>query len=366
MKKRIGIDCRLYSQTGVGTYIRNLLHFLSKEKSLIEFFLYLNKDDAAQVTINNPSFQKKIVESRWHSVSEQTRFLKTLLQDKLDLMHFTYFSYPAFYNRPFIATIHDLTPYLFKTGRASAKNPLIYNIKYKAYQFVLHRQIQNAIKIITPSETVKKQILKTFDHIDQSKIVTIPEGVSYELIEADQNQKMEEKFGNNFFIYVGNFYPHKNIEILIKAFKEIKSDYKLILLGPADFFEKKMQSLVKNLGLSDRIHFYHDGSIEDLKFFYKNAQALIHPSLSEGFGLPVVEAAYFKCPVIASDIEIFREIAGDNFVKFNPKDINSIKDAISNFISLDKNKRPLIKLSSKFSFEKMAQNTLKLYLSSSK
>ena len=63
-------------------------------------------------------------------------------------MHFTYFGYPVFYRRKFIATVHDLTPLLFKTGKASTKNPLIYGIKHFFFKHILRSQIENAVSTL--------------------------------------------------------------------------------------------------------------------------------------------------------------------------------------------------------------------------
>src|SRR3989344_8561226 len=127
----IGIDARLYGQTGVGVYLKNLLYYLEKNAAdKLLFYIYLLPQDYAVVNFNSINFKKRLVHSSWHSFSEQIEFPGILLKDNLDLMHFTYFSYPVFYRRKFVATVHDLTPLLFKTGKASTKNSLIYGIKH--------------------------------------------------------------------------------------------------------------------------------------------------------------------------------------------------------------------------------------------
>ncbi|MEO6509127.1 MAG: hypothetical protein ABIO02_04175, partial [Patescibacteria group bacterium] len=158
--KRIGIDARLYFQTGVGVYIRNILHFLQEMKTDdIEFYIYVMKEDSSKITFSKTNFKKIEVTSRWHSFSEQLVYLRQLNRDRLDLMHFTYFSHPVLYNRPFIATIHDIILLEHKTGKASTLFPFIYNLKHLAFTYAFHHQIKDSRKIITPTETVKKQII---------------------------------------------------------------------------------------------------------------------------------------------------------------------------------------------------------------
>lgn len=357
---KIGIDARLYSQTGVGVYIRNLLHYLQRLEHKITFNVYLMDKDYEKVSFENKNFVKIKADFPWHSFSEQSGFLKRLNKDNLDLMHFTYFSYPVFYKKPFIATVHDLTPLFFKTGRASTKNSFIYNFKHAIFKLILKKQIKDAQAIITPTQTVKEQIVAYYGKSCQDKIYSIYEGVNYELMKNSQNNILGKKFSKPFFIYVGNFYPHKNVGNLIKAFAKIKEGCQLILIGPKDYFSSRLlQSNIK-LECDRRIVFYHQSNLDDLTFFYKNAKALIHPSLSEGFGLPIIEAAYFNCPVIASNIGVFKELLGDKFIPFDQNDCEDIRKKIEAFIA-NPIKFDYQKVLEKFSFEQMAKKTLEIY-----
>lgn len=374
---KIGIDARLYSQTGVGVYLKNLLYFLEKNTNQgIFFYIYLLPEDYSKVKFTSKYFIKKLTHSRWHTFSEQIDFARLLYKDNLDLAHFTYFSYPILYKKKFIATVHDTTPLSFKTGKASTKNPLSYELKFRAFQFVISQQIKNAIKVITPSKTVKKQLLNLYGKSIRGladKIVPIYEGVDYELMKLevggwklDENIKKSailKRLTSNskpLFIYVGNFYPHKNVENLIKAFAKVSRNAQLILIGPDDYFSKRLTQLINQLSQGKRIVFYHNPSKTELIYFYKNASALIHPSLSEGFGLPIIEAAYFNLPIIASDIEVFRELLGRSYISFNSLSIDDITKKINQFLSQRK-KVDYANLLKKFSFEKMARQVYNLY-----
>lgn len=362
MKKRIGIDARMINQTGVGTYTRNLLYYLSKLDTVdLEFSIYLMEEDIFNYSWRNKNFIKKTTTSKWHSFGEQIFFWRQLINEKLDLMHFTYFSYPILYRKPYIATIHDLTPLYFKTGRASTKNPLIYNIKYAGLTNTLSSQVKNARTIITPTFYVKEQIIEHFGNQYADKIEPIYEGVDNELINSAPNMTLQSKFGRNFFIYVGNFYPHKNILSLIKAFAQININEKIILIGPKDYFSIYAHQLVTQLKLAGRVFFHHNPSRADSAFFYTYAKALIHPSLSEGFGLPIAEAVYFNLPIIASDIPVFKEVLEDTYISFDADEVDDIVRAINFFLQEDMKHLSYVKILDKFSFEKMAKKTLELY-----
>jgi len=359
--KRIGIDCRLYFQTGVGVYLRNLLHHLEKQPHEdIVFYLYVMDTDAPRIQFENKKFVKRITDCRWHSIKEQLFFTQTLNKDNLDLMHFTYFSYPILYRKKFIATVHDVTPFLFKTGKASTKNFLFYTIKHAFFRFIFNNQLDHARAIITPTHTVKKQIISLFGEKYGPKITPLYEGMDYSLVHAKPNANLKEKYLKPFLIYVGNFYPHKNVERLIRAFSRVEQDVQLILIGPNDFFSKRLSKLILRLKQEKRIFFYHDPIPDDLVFFYRNAQALVHPSLSEGFGLPIVEAAYFNLLIIASNIEIFKELLDDRYIPFHPLHVADIQNKIT-YALVNRVRYRYDDMISKYSFGEMTRGTLHIY-----
>lgn len=358
--RKIGIDARLYFQTGVGVYIRNLIHYLQKMELKETFYIYLMDEDRKKISFKNKNFIVRHVPYAWHGLGEQTGFCKKLLEDNLDLMHFTYFSYPILYRDKFIATVHDLTPLLFKTGRASTKNSLYYQIKYFFFQQVLKSQINNARLLITPTQAVKNQIVKIYGSKFEKKIYPVYEGVNYELMTVKPSQSLKTKFNKDFFIYVGNFYPHKNVSRLVEAFSRVKKDINLILIGPNDYFCQGIRELIVKLNQQKRVIIYDKASLADLSFFYQNAKALIHPSMSEGFGLPLIEALYFKLAVIASNIPVFKEILDGQYLSLDPYDVDDISDKINRFLE----KKPLFNtnhLINRYSFEKMAGEVYSLY-----
>lgn len=358
---KIGLDARLYSQTGVGVYIKNFLHFMEKELPQDwSVYVYLMNNDFEKIEIQNQQFIKRHANFKWHGLREQLSFYRLLKKDQLDLMHFTYFSYPIRYKKAFICTIHDLTPLLFRTGRASTKSELIYRIKHRLLKKVFKSQIQNAEQIITPTKAVKKQLVNYYGPLYENKITSIYEGVNEDLIHAKINTNLLKQFPKKFFLYVGNFYPHKNTEKLIRAFAKIRSNELLVLVGPNNFFSNRIEKLIKKLGQEDTIVIFKNPSLEDLAFFYSQATALINPSLSEGFGLPLIEAAYFNCPIIASNIPVFKEILGKSFVSFNPEDVDDIEQKITHFIS-NPAKFSYKKIIDNFSFENMTKKTLQIY-----
>ncbi len=149
---------------------------------------------------------------------------------------------------------------------------------------------------------------------------------------------------DNFFLYVGNAYPHKNVELLIRAAE--KANKKIIFVGREDYFYKRHG--IKPRTVSDT----------ELTTLYKEATALVFPSLMEGFGLPVLEALRAGCPVIASDIPVFHELFGDAITYFDPYSVNDLVTKLQNPPAKPKN---IEKILQKFSWRKMAEETLAVY-----
>ena len=355
---RLGFDARLYFQTGVGVYIRNLLYhlpkFLPKDWQVFVYFLEEDKD---KINLSN-FYIPRFIKGHWHSFEEQTFFLKELIKDRLDLIHFTYFSYPLLYPKDFVITIHDLTPLKFKTGRASSKGKVVYELKHFFYRAVLQGAFKRARRIIVPSFSVASDI--ELAGVVKKKVKVIYEGVDEDIVSAKEKKV---KLLKPFFLYVGNFYPHKNVEFAIEGFLRFGQRKKFVLVGPDDFFARKLKKKYKEY-TDKRIIFLHDLDRKELKFLYKNAVGLIHPSFSEGFGLTLLEALYFNCPVAASNLPVFHELYGDLIIYFNPKDKFSLKQAFEKLNNYVLPKKEKIKILKKFDFLKTAKETVQVYKAS--
>jgi glycosyltransferase involved in cell wall biosynthesis len=173
-----------------------------------------------------------------------------------------------------------------------------------------------------------------------------------------------------YFLYVGNVYPHKNINLLLESFGQVAKDntISLVFVGKWDYFYKSLRDRVKKLGLENKTIFYSNITDEELSSLYQKAQALVLPSLMEGFGLPALEAMANKCLVIVSDIPSFREVCQDAALYFSPhesldleKILREVLKKNGKFDTYIQNGLKRVKL---FSWKKMAQETLEIYESS--
>ena len=349
----IAIDCRLWDQGGVGRYIRNLVYGLQKQDSHNTYTLFIYGNPS--IKIQNPRFSICTTSSRWHSISEQTVFLYNLLKYRFDLVHFPYFSHPIFYNRPFVITLHDLTPLTYATGQATTHHALLYAIKKIGYRQTLTHALTHAKHILVPTNAVANTIRDTYAN---APITVTYEGVDESLIHAQPISISQVK--EPFLLYVGNFFPHKNIPFLLTAYKKVPEALRLVLVGPNDTFAQRIQALVHSMGLENRVLFLHAVSDGQLRYLYSHAQALVFPSRSEGFGLPVLEASYFGCPLVLSAIPSFTEIAVPHTLFFNPYNTESAIHALQKSAFVKRTPYP-IAYKKKFSFETMAKKTLAIY-----
>ncbi|MBI2442584.1 MAG: glycosyltransferase family 4 protein, partial [Candidatus Levybacteria bacterium] len=289
---------------------------------------------------------------------------RILGKENLDLVHFPYFSVPLFYNGPFIVTIHDLIIHHFPTGQASTLPYPLYWLKLQGYKFVIAHAAQNARKVIAVSEATKKEIV---DHLGVSpaKVVVTYEGVEVGLRDSRYQYTNISALGK-YFLYVGNAYPHKNLERLLPAFASVSekhNDVSLVLVGRDDFFYRRLKKTYVHL---PGIIFKTVESDAELADYYKHAKALIMPSLMEGFGLPPLEAMANDCIVLASSIPSLREICNNAAIYFDPMDISDIARKMSSALLLtDGQKASLRKRGTarvkEFSWKKMAERTLQVY-----
>ncbi len=373
---KIAIDARFFGTgTGIGRYVEQLVLNLEKIVEEIgqsggslknQYFILINQENKDKYQPNNLNFKKIIVDIPWYGLAEQIKIPRILNKIKPNLVHFPHFNVPLFCKYPFIVSIHDLILTKYPSQRASTLSPLKYFLKNLFYRLVIKRAIQKSHAIITMADFTKNEIVDKFK-VAEKKVKVVYEGVTKL---EDNNVEIDfKKYGieKKFVLYVGNAYPHKNLEFLIQAFSDFKEDYQLVLIGKRDYFYQRLAKLIQDLGLEKKVILTGYISDEKLAEFYKNAQAYIFPSLSEGFGLPPLEALQFKLPVLSSNYSCLPEILEDAVLYFNPQDQADFLEKLNKIINDQELRGKLIinsqKLFLKYDWQKTAKETLKIYSS---
>jgi glycosyltransferase involved in cell wall biosynthesis len=369
---KILIDARLYGleNAGLGRYTLNLIQELVKIDQNNNYVVLLRKKYFDSL-IFPENWKKVLTNFKHYSFSEQIKLKKIIESEAPDLVHFPHFNVPIFYKGKYIVTIHDLLMHRQSGLSATTLIPPLYFLKRIAYKTIFRKAVTGASKIIVPSNAVRKEV-EDYYKLNTKKTETIYEGVD-EKIEGKENpEKVLEKYKINekYFLYVGNAYPHKNLKRAIEAIILLnkESDQKVILAiaSSRNIFTQRLQKLIKKLGGGEFVKLLGFVPDSDLGILYKNSVAFVFPSLSEGFGLPGLEAMSLDCPVLASDIPVFREIYKDNVIYFNPYDFSAMETAMKNIIKMDNEERNARKQKAKefakiYSWSKMAKETLAIY-----
>lgn len=255
--RRIGIDARKIADFGIGTYIRNLLRELAAMGDQYVAF-------APAGTALPPGVEHVVVDAPHYSARELVAVGRAADRARLDLFHAPHYVVP-FTRVPLVVTVHDLI-------HLRDRSPL----KRMYARTMIGRAVRKARKVLTVSETVKREIEQTFG--TQNVIVT-PNG-------CDHLPGNGPPAAGNYFLYVGNDKPHKNVGIAVEAARRVGIELRQV--GAARF-------------VSD----------DELASLYRGAIALVMPSREEGFGLPALEAMRCGTAVITSTAPALVEVTAD-------------------------------------------------------
>lgn len=356
---KIAIDAREYS-TSTGRYVKKLLDYLMHTKSEHRFVVLLKPGDMDKFKPLNEQFEAVECNYKEFTFGEQLGFKKQLDAIGADLVHFGMTQQPVFYKGKTVTTIHDLTTLRFYNPD---KNSLVFGVKQKIYAQVIKRAAKKSVAVITPSEYVKQDLMK-FSGVSPDKVI-----VTYEAADqiADSPTPIKSLQNSKFIMYVGRPTPHKNLERLIEAFVSLGSkhpDLKLVLVGKKDANYSRIESDVKKRGIKGVV-FTGFTSEGQLRWLYENTSAYVFPSLSEGFGLPGLEAMVHGAPVVSSNATCLPEVYGKAAHYFKPTSTEDMASAIETVLMDEKLRENLIKSGyekvKKYSWQRMAEQTLDVY-----
>lgn len=365
---RIGIDARFFGplETGIGRYVERLVTHLAAIDERNEYVLFLRKRGYDWWQPPNERWRKVLADHHWYGLAEQRHMPGLFRREKLDVLHVPHFNVPLLTRGPFVVTIHDLILDEFPTERATSLEPLLFAVKFRAYQAVVNHAVKDSRAIITVSQHSKLRLIERF-HVPAEKVVVTYESVD-PLPEAVPFQTLAEHgVRQPYLLHVGNTYPHKNLDRFISAVKMVQrknADFQVVLVGKDDYFSHRLRQEVVKQEVRN-ILFYGFAADQELAALYQHAQAYFFPSLSEGFGLPGLEAMQAGTPVYAANASCLPEVFGDAAAYFDPLDIAPIAQSIEQALH-DTMKRQILIAAGrqqllKYSWRRMAQETLKVY-----
>lgn len=356
---RVVIDAR-ESGTSTGRYVDKLVENLHALKPDIDFVILTKQARLSYFKEIAPSFE--VIESNYKEFTfgEQYGLVWQLYGIKTDLVHFNAPQQPILYFGNCVTTVHDLTTARFYNP---SKNWLVFKFKQLVYRGVIVWVARKSKTIITPSQFVKNDVAG-FAKISKNKITVTYEAADKIPVPAVPISKL---VSTNYLLYAGRPQPHKNLWRLVEAFELLKDDYpdlKLVMAGKKDVLHERLEARVKRQDLKGVVltDFVSEGQ---LRWLYENAAAYVFPSLSEGFGLPALEAMVHGAPVVSSNASCLPEIYGDAAHYFNPLDTKDMAKKINEVLSDKILRAKLIKAghkqSAKYSWQRMAEETLAVY-----
>ncbi len=360
--RKIGFDARMADYSGIGTYIKNLL----LEYGRLGFLNFVTvygcrknprmEEIAGGGVINAPA--------PVYSVSEQL-FFALKAGGRGGIFHSPHYNAPLLAGGKLVVTIHDLTHLKMPETLPSAAAG--------AYaRTMLPMVSRKASKIITSSESVKSDIMEILK-TPEEKINVIPLAAGREFAPVEDEGRIavfREKYNlpEGFILYAGNMKKHKNLDVLIEAYKNLRKKGRIetpLVFSTAGRPDSSLIGKTAELGLSGSVRFLPFIPDEEMPLLYNAARMFVFPSKSEGFGLPVLEAMACGVPCAASNAASVPEVAGDAAVLCEPESAGDFEEAIYNIMT-DSNLRDSLRKkglarAAGFSWEAAAGETINVY-----
>lgn len=357
---QIGVDvCTWSNRRGYGRFTRGLVTAMVAEYPQYRFVLVVDQHtaregrfpDGAQVEIVRTRTQPTRAASAdgSRSAMDLWRMGKAVSRLHLDVFFFPtrYSFYPLFCKTPTVIAFHDATgeqhPELVFPGLRSR---LLWTLKSRL-------AFRRAQRLVTVSQDARSRIASSF-RCPESAIHVITEGPDPLFRPIDVTSRCAEMRGRYdlpadvpLILYVGGISPHKNIQGLLHALVQLERlPWHLVLVGDYandSFWDcyRELVGLAEALGLAGRVTFTGYVPDDQLLILYNAAMMLVLPSLSEGFGLPVVEAMACGLPVAASDRGSLPEVLGSAGLLFDPVSHDQIAESIRRLLCDEELRRDL-------------------------
>ncbi len=277
--------------------------------------------------------------------------IATLKRGEYDVFHPTFFNdyfLPYLNGKPFVLTIHDMTPELYPQyfGRNDA-------------QIVMKRKLASlADAIVAVSNNTKQDVIRILG-VPEEKVHVVYHGCSFPA--ADEQIP---PFDFSYILFVGGRGWFKNFLSFTRSIASVlkkHSGVKVVCIGKP--FTPEETNLFKELGLSGRFVRKYAETDSELSTLYHHALCFVYPSEYEGFGIPILEAYQAKCPVLLNRASCFPEIAGDAAIYFKMNETqNNLAEQVERVISMSTEEREelLLKQCQRLSFFSWEQSALKL------
>lgn len=367
---KIGVDARvILKYPGLGRYCRNIIKGLARIDGSNDYTVFT----LAPLKIKNSRF--KVVQVSHPVLSYKTFYAFSGLINKynFDVFFSTFQVAPLAVACPMTVVVHDMMDLMYPD--AFTHHPFFIRMGLKSFfKFAIPRSIKRSDRIITVSESTRKDLLDYFKDVPPGKVVRILEGVEPSFAPVTQKAALDavkKKYGisGRFILYLGSIKPYKNLSGVVEAFGRLRNrhgikDVELVIAGLKHFTVDDFQKKVDSLGLGSSVRRVGFISEEDLPALYTLADVFLFPSIWEGFGLPALEAMACGAPVITSNTSSLPEVVGDAGIKVNPLDYDEmalrLKEVLMDTGLRERMRSSGLMRAKEFSWEKAAGQTLEV------
>lgn len=363
---RIAIDARCLTgaYTGDRTYWLGLLRGLCALQHEHEIVLYSHAPITDPLVPEDNRLKRRVIPAynlRWWSWS---LFPHSANIDRADVAHVQY-TVPWRLRMPVVTTVHDISfrlmPHTFPL-----KHRFLLNLSVPA-------SMRRAARVITVSESSRHDIIRVY-RLPEEKVIAIPNAADerFQPIERTIAEEMLRRhYGIEppFVLMVGVLQPRKNLPLGVQAFAQAVLlsglPHRLVIVGKPGWGMREMEQALSRHDVRERTILTGYVPDEHLPYFYSASDALMYPSLYEGFGLPPLEAMQCGCPVLVSDIPVMREVVGDAGMLLAPNDAVQWTQALylvltNEWTRQQMRERGLIQ-ASRFSWKEAARRTMEVY-----
>jgi len=363
---RIGYDVTsmIGMCTGVGNYTRQLLTHMLAVAGEHDFLLMANHQDAVQDVAPSARARPLIRDFPSRMLWMQTVLPGQLRAAKPDLCHYPNSIAPLHSPCRYVVTIHDMTLSLLPQYHPWRKRLIV--------RPLIPLIARRATRIITDSEHARADIVRLL-RVPPERVVVVPLAAAaiFRPAPADEQARVRARYqlDQPYLLYVGTLEPRKNLVRLIRAWHTLWRrgiiPHQLVLVGGRGWQDAEIYATIAQLNCGNALRLAGYVPTADLPALYSAADAFAFPSLSEGFGLPVIEAMACGTPVLISTAPALRELAGAAALAIDPRDERALTDTLELLLTdaalrADLRTRGLLRAAA-FSWDRAARSTLEVY-----
>ena len=318
-----------YNQgAGIGRYSRNILKRLIPLAAHDEFTLLRAPEDRSisrldlepwsNARLKTLSFNRRNADRLWFRL--RAPLDARLFAGNTDVIYSPDFTAPPMWGVPRMITVHDLAYLTHPQHTTDALRRYL--------ESVVPRQVESADLVAVVSHATANDV-KRFYGVPDEKIVLARNAVDeifYDAVPLSDEEKRRLHLPNHYFVMLGTMEPRKNHMLALDAIERsgVGKATPLVIIGRPGWGHEAIMERIRNLQQRGLVVYLDGISDESLPAIIASSRAMVYPSWTEGFGLPIAEAMATGVPVITSTAPALREVGGDLAIYVDPKDADSL------------------------------------------